>query len=292
LWRLRTTFADFIVSYEAILRIAGKLLAGLTLVALAGCATQHRTAAVHRPVEAAPAPAQHYYPPPGPPEDPWGPYIRLAAARFAVPEVWIRAIMQQESGGDLYQGGTLTTSPIGAMGLMQVMPDTYEILRDKYGLGRDPYEPRDNIIAGAAYIREMYDAYGYPAFIAAYNAGPDQLAACLTAGQPLPQETVSYLTAVAPRLRPYAKPSGLLAAYADLPPEMPADDLNRRSILGLPLAAPARASAVAPVLPCTPPLEDHSADDLNRAALAASGMGASGGGSANALNQKSLAGVR
>jgi len=246
------------------------LVSAAALDIITGCATQHRTIVSHRSAQVAPLPTQHYYPPPGPPDDPWGPYIRLAAARFAVPEPWIRAIMQQESSGQLYQGGLLTTSPVGAMGLMQVMPDTYDILRDKYGLGSDPYEPHDNILAGTAYIREMYDAYGFPAFIAAYNAGPQQLAACLNAGQPLPQETVSYLSAVAPRLRPYARPTGLLAGYADLQPDMPADDLNRRSILGLPLTAPTQA-AVTPVLACIPPPEDNSSDDLNRAALVAAG---------------------
>src|SRR2546423_12318321 len=39
---------------------------------------------------------KHYYPPPGPPEDPWGPYVREAAARYRVPERWVRAVMQQE----------------------------------------------------------------------------------------------------------------------------------------------------------------------------------------------------
>jgi D-alanyl-D-alanine carboxypeptidase len=254
-----------------ILRIIATLLTTLAIAGLAGCAIQHRTIGAHRAAQIAPRPAQHYYPPPGPPDDLWGPYIRLAAARFGVPEPWVRAIMQQESSGQLYQSGLLTTSPVGAMGLMQMMPDTYDILRDKYGLGSDPYEPHDNILAGTAYIRELYDSYGFPAFIAAYNAGPQQLAACLNAGQPLPEETVSYLSAVAPRLRPYARPTGLLASYADLQPDMPAEDLNRRSILGLPLTAPTQAAAVMPVLACTPPPEDNSADDLNRAALAAAG---------------------
>ena len=62
----------------------------------------------------------HYYPPPGPPEDPWGPYVREAAARFQVPGHWVRAVMHQESGGEQQ-----ATSPVGAMGLMQVMPGTY-----------------------------------------------------------------------------------------------------------------------------------------------------------------------
>src|SRR6516164_8125179 len=57
----------------------------------------------------------HYYPPPGPPEDPWGPYVREAAARFGVPGHWVRAVMHQESGGEQQ-----ATSSAGAMGLMQV----------------------------------------------------------------------------------------------------------------------------------------------------------------------------
>src|SRR5215471_7576334 len=70
-----------------------------------------------------------YYPPPGPPEDPWGPYVREAAARFRVPGHWVRAVMHQESGGQQQ-----ATSPVGAMGLMQVMPATYEGLRVRYQL--------------------------------------------------------------------------------------------------------------------------------------------------------------
>src|SRR5271165_3214093 len=90
----------------------------------------------------------HYYPPPGPPEDPWGPYIREAAGRYGVPEQWVRAVMQQESGGQ-----EQAVSPVGAMGLMQVMPATYDGLRTRYGLGADPYDPHNNILAGTAYIR-------------------------------------------------------------------------------------------------------------------------------------------
>jgi hypothetical protein len=45
--------------------------------------------------------------------------------------------------------GALITSSAGAMGLMQVMPRSYETVRDRYGLGDDPYEPRNKILAGA-----------------------------------------------------------------------------------------------------------------------------------------------
>ena len=155
------------------------------------------------------------YPIPGPPEDPWGPYIREAATRHAIPERWIREVMRQESGGRLQSAdGSLTTSGAGAMGLMQVMPRTYDMLRARYGLGDDPYEPRDNILAGAAYIREMHDRFGAPGFLAAYNAGPDRLDAYLTGGNPLPDETVNYLARIAPRLGTEVAMSGPLAVFA------------------------------------------------------------------------------
>ena len=78
--------------------------------------------------------------------------------------------MRVESLGD-----PLALSPKGAMGLMQIMPDTWSELRSRYGLGADPYDPHDNIIAGAAYLRELHDRYGERGFLAAYNAGPESL---------------------------------------------------------------------------------------------------------------------
>jgi soluble lytic murein transglycosylase-like protein len=131
-----------------------------------------------------------------------------------VPERWVREVMQQESGGRLYgDGGGLITSSAGAMGLMQVMPRTYEMLRDRYGLGDDPYEPRNNIRAGTAYIREMYDRFGAPNFLAAYNAGPDRADAYLADGTPLPDETVNYLASVAPRLGSGVAMTGPMAGF-------------------------------------------------------------------------------
>jgi D-alanyl-D-alanine carboxypeptidase len=159
--------------------------------------------------------AARYYPVPGTPDDPWGPYIHDAASRFQVPERWIREVMRQESGGRQNDSdGMPLTSPAGAMGLMQVMPRTYETLRQRYGLGNDPYDPRDNILAGAAYIREMYNIYGAPGFLAAYNAGPDRLDAYLAGESPLPDETVNYLASVAPRLGNDVAMTGALAAFA------------------------------------------------------------------------------
>ena len=152
---------------------------------------------------------QHYYPPPGPPDDPWGPYIREAAARYQVPEQWVRAVMHQESDGQ-----EQAVSPVGAMGLMQVMPQTYEDLREHYGLGDDPYDPHNNILAGTAYIREMYDRYGSPGFLAAYNAGPQRVDDYLSGAADLPNETVNYLAAVTPNLGGAEPISGPWAVYA------------------------------------------------------------------------------
>ena len=45
-------------------------------------------------------------------------------------------------------------------------------MRRRYNLGTNPYDAHDNIIAGAAYLRELHDRYGAPGFLAAYNAGP------------------------------------------------------------------------------------------------------------------------
>lgn len=141
------------------------------------------------------------YTPPGPPSDPWGPYVFEASRRFDVPQSWIRNVMHTESGGQLYINGQLVTSGVGAMGLMQVMPETYQELEAEYGLGDDPYNPHDNIMAGTAYLREMYDLFGSPGFLAAYNAGPQRLNQYLTDGRPLPSETTHYVAMIEPYIQ-------------------------------------------------------------------------------------------
>ena len=121
--------------------------------------------------------------------------------------------MRQESGGHEMRNGRPITSFAGAMGLMQLMPSTYAMLRDRYGLGNDPYEPHDNIMAGTGYINELYHRYGSPAFLAAYNAGPHTVDLYMSGQGRLPNETVNYLAAIAPQLG--GPMSGPLAAYAD-----------------------------------------------------------------------------
>ncbi|MER9299801.1 lytic transglycosylase domain-containing protein [Mesorhizobium sp. M0621] len=122
-------------------------------------------------------------------------HIAEAAKRFRLPPAWIRAVLGAESAGD-----QRATSRKGAMGLMQIVPKTWAELRVRYRLGSNPYDPRDNIIAGSAYIRELLDCYGFPGWIAAYNAGPGRYEASLL-GRQLPRETRAYVVTVASAIR-------------------------------------------------------------------------------------------
>ena len=145
--------------------------------------------------------------------DDWGGIVAEAATRFDLPPAWILAVMRAESAFN-----PRAVSPKGAIGLMQVMPGTYDQLRDRYGLGADPRQPRDNILAGAAYLREMYDRFGGDGVFAAYNAGPSRYAASLDAGQALPAETRSYVAAVVSSLMGPSGSGALSRGPATQPP--------------------------------------------------------------------------
>jgi soluble lytic murein transglycosylase-like protein len=125
--------------------------------------------------------------------DRWRGLIAAASRVFDIPESWISSVMRAESDGRDTLGGKPLTSPAGAMGLMQIMPETWAGLRNRYGLGNNPYDPHDNVFAGAAYLRELYQRYGYPNLFAAYNAGPGRLDSYLERGERLPAETSGYL---------------------------------------------------------------------------------------------------
>lgn len=131
------------------------------------------------------------------PADRWSAEIGEAARRFGVPEDWIRRVIQAESGGRTMLNGRPITSRAGAMGLMQLMPGTWAEMRRTHGLGPDPYDPHDNILAGTAYLRAMYDRFGYPGLYGAYNAGPTRYWEHLITGRALPAETVVYMAATA-----------------------------------------------------------------------------------------------
>lgn len=127
---------------------------------------------------------------------PWTRHIAEASDRFGMPEAWIRQVMLVESGGRATWRGRPIRSRAGAIGLMQLMPGTWRAMRAEHGLGSDPDDPRDNILAGTAYLRDLYERFGYPGLFAAYNAGPARYADHLARGTRLPAETVDYLVRV------------------------------------------------------------------------------------------------
>lgn len=170
-------------------------------------------------------PGRTSYNAPGSALNPWGPYIHEASDRFSIPQSWIRAVMQQESGGHQYMNGHLTRSVHGAVGLMQIKPDTYAELAQRYNLGSDPYNPHDNIMAASGYIRELYDRFGSPDFLGAYNCGPQCMDNHRSRGTPLPGYARTYMAAITPHLNDPVPASTLPAQqpYPSPVQTMPAD---------------------------------------------------------------------
>ena len=96
---------------------------------------------------------------------------------------------------------------------MQLMPATWREMRSALGLGSNPHDPHDNILAGSAYLRAMYDRFGYPGLFAAYNAGPHRYTAFLAGARPLPAETRSYVSAAAGAASATERPSVRAGTY-------------------------------------------------------------------------------
>ena len=169
-------------SAQRCIRRPGVSLAiGMAIVTTVGCGASRSEPATVRPIMTAAV------------RTPLADFVAEASQRFSIPAAWIHAVMRAESFGDVR-----AISPKGAMGLMQIMPETWAGLRQRYRLGANPYDAHDNIIAGAAYLRELHDRYGIPGFLAAYNAGPARWEDHLATGRPLPAETRAYLIRLAP----------------------------------------------------------------------------------------------
>lgn len=143
----------------------------------------------------------------------WQSFIAEASSFTGVPQRWIHTVMRVESAGCDVTDGRPTTSVAGAMGLMQLMPKTWRELKARLGLGDDPHDPHDNILAGAAYLRQLYDRYGSPGAFAAYHAGPVRYEEYLKNDRPLPEATLEYLT----RLQQFDEP--IATRRAALPPQ-------------------------------------------------------------------------
>ena len=159
----------------------------------------------------------------------WRSLIEAASARSGVPASWIEQVMHSES-----RGNVAAVSSKGALGLMQLMPQTWNELRFSLALGPDPFEPSDNILAGAFYLRSMYEKFGYPGLFAAYNAGPRRYAEHLSGGRRLPIETRAYVEAVSGRR------AAIIASPLPFTGEFRRNVAPRKSSLFFELSAPAR----------------------------------------------------
>lgn len=160
------------------------------------------------------------------PVDEWRPYIAEASARFGIPADWIERVMRAESGGRSTFRGVPVTSSAGAMGLMQLMPGTWNEMRSRLGLGNNPHHPRDNILAGTFYLRLMYQRFGHPGMYAAYNAGPGRYAAYLEGRGRLPGETVAYLQKVTGEEQPPINSARRRRQIAQPPPKRETGESN------------------------------------------------------------------
>jgi hypothetical protein len=105
------------------------------------------------------------------PIPPWRAYnelIEKAGHRYGVDPGLIRSVMQTESAFN-----PVAVSPAGAMGLMQIMPE----LAAEFGVD-DPFDPEQNVMAGARYLRQLLRIHGgnVRLAVASYNAGPGAVA--------------------------------------------------------------------------------------------------------------------
>lgn len=109
--------------------------------------------------------------------------IKKACKKYGVDEKFVKAIIQQESGFN-----PNATSWCGAMGMMQLMPETARSLGVK-----NAYDPQDNIMGGVKYIKQQLDRFGGDKrkALAAYNAGPG--AVQKYGGIPPYRETQNYV---------------------------------------------------------------------------------------------------
>jgi soluble lytic murein transglycosylase-like protein len=126
------------------------------------------------------------------PEITVAPIIDGAAQNHSLETRLLRAVIEQESGFH-----ACAVSPKGAKGLMQLMPDTAQQLGVK-----DAFDPRENVEAGATYLKQMLDRYkgDLSQALGAYNAGP--AAVDQAGGVPDIQETRDYVKSILQKLSP------------------------------------------------------------------------------------------
>lgn len=129
-------------------------------------------------------------------------FVKECAAEYRVPEAILYAVIKCESGFD-----STAVSAAGAVGLMQIMPDTFTYLCERTGDNYETgmlYDPKTNIRYGAYYLSMLYDRFGvWETAFAAYNCGPSRVAGWIEEGK---ADESGHLTEI---------PIGETAAYVE-----------------------------------------------------------------------------
>ena len=129
---------------------------------------------------------------PRPKAKPFSDEISTAASMTGIPTDLATRLVKQESSFNPH-----AKSPVGALGLTQLMPDTAKML----GVS-DPFNPAENLAGGFKYIAGLYKQFGtWGHALAAYNWGPGNVQAWLARGgnmADLPAETRQYVATIAP----------------------------------------------------------------------------------------------
>jgi len=140
-------------------------------------------------------------------------FVEQYAAEYKVPETIVYAVIKCESGFD-----STAESSADAIGLMQIMPDTFAYLCSRTGDNYETgmlYDPKTNIRYGTYYLSMLYDRFGvWETVFAAYNAGPNRVQGWIDSGKadesghlteiPIP-ETATYVERVTNAIKKYEK---------------------------------------------------------------------------------------
>jgi hypothetical protein len=122
--------------------------------------------------------------------------IAKEAERQGVNPALAIAIAEAETGGAFthVRGDKVLTSPAGARGVMQIMPDTARLYNKKYGINIDPDDEDSNIMGGVTILKDLLTTYKSPRnAVALYNASPKAVSTFMKSYETDPDKAIMSL---------------------------------------------------------------------------------------------------